>query len=195
MNATGTLVEDATVRYSIDSSASKFLLQAFSTGLFSAFAHNPTIAIRDFQGDISFTLDNGVVKDAGLHLRIRPESLEVVDDISEKDRQEIQHRMLTEVLETDRFPEIAYECSGVTASGNADRYWLALKGDLSLHGVTHPLPVSARVVINGDALRASGECTVRQSDYDIAAVSAAGGTIKIKDELKFTFDIAGRKQS
>lgn len=35
---------------------------------------------------------------------------------------------------------------------------------------------------------------MRQSDYKIALVSAASGTIRVKDELKFTFDIAARKQ-
>jgi hypothetical protein len=33
-----------------------------------------------------------------------------------------------------------------------------------------------------------------QSDYDIPLVSVAGGTLKLKDELKFAFDIVARKQ-
>ena len=44
--------------------------------------------------------------------------------------------MCDEVLETDRFPEIVYECSRVSASGSGDRYWVALNGELTLHGVT-----------------------------------------------------------
>jgi hypothetical protein len=32
------------------------------------------------------------------------------------------------------------------------------------------------------------------SDFEIRPVSAAGGTIKLKDELKLSFDIAARKQ-
>jgi hypothetical protein len=56
------------------------------------------------------------------------------------------------------------------------------------------VPVSARVVINGSSVRATGDFSVRQSDYEIAAVSAAGGTIKLKDEVKLTFDIVARKK-
>ena len=82
----------------------------------------------------------------------------------------------------------------MTGSGNGDRYWVALNGELTLHGVTRSLPVSARVVISGDSLRASGEFAVRQSDYEIALVSAAAGTIRVKDELKCKFDIVARKQ-
>jgi hypothetical protein len=48
--------------------------------------------------------------------------------------------------------------------------------------------------MNDRSLRASGEFTVLQTDYDIRPVSAAGGTIKLKDELKCTFDIVARKQ-
>jgi polyisoprenoid-binding protein YceI len=102
--------------------------------------------------------------------------------------------MCEEVLETNRFPEIVYECSRVSASGSGDRYWGALNGELALHGVTMPLSVSARVVINGDSLRATGEFSLRQSDYEITPVSAAAGTIKVKDEVKCNFDIVARKQ-
>jgi hypothetical protein len=47
----------------------------------------------------------------------------------------------------------------------------------------------------GDMLRATGEVSIRQSDYGIEPVSAAGGTIKLKDELKLSFDISARKQA
>jgi hypothetical protein len=43
-------------------------------------------------------------------------------------------------------------------------------------------------------LRATGDFPLRQSDYEIRPVTAAGGTIKLKDELKLSFDISARKQ-
>jgi hypothetical protein len=49
-------------------------------------------------------------------------------------------------------------------------------------------------VINGSLLRASGEFSVRQTDYGIAPVTAAAGAIKVKDEVKCTFEIVARKQ-
>jgi hypothetical protein len=54
--------------------------------------------------------------------------------------------------------------------------------------------VWAQVRIDGDTLRAYGEFSLRQTDYNIKLASVAGGTIKLKDELKFTFDMAARKQ-
>ncbi len=193
MHATRPLAEDATVRYAIDAKGSTFVAQAFATGLLSAFGHNPKIAVRDYQGEVSFTQTGPTIEGARLRITLQADSLEVIDDISEKDRQEIHRKMCEEALETDRFPEIVYDCSRVSASGSGDRYWVALTGELTLHGVTQNLPVSARVVINDSTVRASGEFGVRQSDYEIAPVTAAAGAIRIKDEVKCTFDIVARK--
>jgi polyisoprenoid-binding protein YceI len=74
------------------------------------------------------------------------------------------------------------------------QYWIALNGALTLHGATRTQPVSARASLIGDMLRATGEVSIRQSDYGIQPVTAAGGTIKLKDDLKLSFDIFARKQ-
>jgi polyisoprenoid-binding protein YceI len=185
--------EDATVRYSIETKGSTFTVRAFATGLLSTLGHNPTIAIPDFNGEVSVNPDT--VEKSSLRIEIDPASLAVTNDVSEKDRQEITRRMQAEVLETDSFPQIVYECSRVSASTIGEgQYWAALNGELTLHGVTRAQPVSARVSVIGDMLRATGEVSIRQSDYGIEPVSAVGGTIKLKDELKLSFDISARKQ-
>ena len=56
------------------------------------------------------------------------------------------------------------------------------------------MPVSARVSVNGSSLRATGEFALRQSDFGIAPVSAAAGTIRVKDEVKCAFDILALRQ-
>jgi len=188
------MTEGATVRHIIDPSQSNFVIQVSAAGLLSAFGHNPKIAIRDFQGEVDFTLDGSPLAGARMYLRIRADSLEVIDDVSEKDRDEIRRRMQQEVLETSEFPEIVYECPRVSASGGGNRYWVALKGELSLHGVRKGMPISATVTLNGNSLRASGEFTLRQSDYGIVPVTAAAGTIRVKDEVRCTFDIVARRQ-
>jgi polyisoprenoid-binding protein YceI len=70
-----------------------------------------------------------------------------------------------------------------------------LNGDLTLHGVTRNQAISVRVSVDGDTLRATGDFSIRQSDFEIKPVSAAGGTIKIKDELKLSFNISARNQA
>jgi polyisoprenoid-binding protein YceI len=161
--------------------------------MLSAFAHSPTIAIPDFQGEVQW--NSSALEDASLRLVIRAPSLTVTDDISDKDRQEIERKMYQEVLETDGFPEIVYECSRVSSIQKIGEgsYGVVLNGELALRGVTRDQPVSARVTLKGDTLRAAGEFSVRQSDYEIKPVSAAGGTVKLKDELKLSFDVTARK--
>jgi polyisoprenoid-binding protein YceI len=181
-------------QYVIDAKGSSFVVQAFSSGILGAFGHSPRIAIRDFGGEVQVTCDSATIVDARVRMSIRANSLEMIDKISEKDRNEMHRQMFNDVLETDRFPEIVYECSQASANGAGNRFWVTLKGEVTLHGVTQPQPVTARVLMNDGSLRASGEFTVLQTDYDIRPVSAAGGTIKLKDELKCTFDIVARKQ-
>jgi polyisoprenoid-binding protein YceI len=185
----------APARYVVDAGRSTFTVQAFSTGLLSAFGHNPRIAVRGLEGKVQLVATGATLEDAQLQISIPADSLAVTDDMSDKDRREIHRQMYEEVLEVDRFPLIRYDCSRVTLNGSGDRYWAALNGELTLHGETHALPISARVVIAGDNLRASGEFSVKQSEYGITPVSVAGGAIKLKDEIKCTFDVAARKQA
>jgi polyisoprenoid-binding protein YceI len=182
------------VRYLIDAKRSTFTVRAFATGMLLAFAHNPTIAIQDFEGEVSLNPD--AVEPSSLRMVIHAASLTVTDDISEKDRREINRKMHEEVLETDTFADIEYECTRVSGSKIAEgQYMAALNGELTLHGVTRSQPVSARGRLNGDTLRAIGDFSIRLSDYEIRPITAAGGTIKLKDELKLSFDISARKQA
>jgi hypothetical protein len=45
-----------------------------------------------------------------------------------------------------------------------------------------------------DTLRAQGSFTLLQSDYGLKIASVAGGGLKLKDELKFSYFILGRRQ-
>jgi polyisoprenoid-binding protein YceI len=185
--------EGTTVHYIIETKGSTFTVRAFAAGLLSAFGHNPTIAIPDFEGEIFLNAD--AMEQSSLRIVIHSASLTVTDDISAKDHEEIDRRMHQEVLESNSFPDVAYECSRLSASKTGEgQYWVALNGELTLHGVKRAQPVSARVSVNGATLRAMGDFSIRQSDYEIRPVSAVGGTIKLKDELKLSFDISARTQ-
>jgi polyisoprenoid-binding protein YceI len=185
--------EDATVRYIIETMGSSFVVGGFATGLFGSFGHNPTIAVPEFAGEA--VLNPDAVELSSLRIVIPADSLRATTDIPEKDREEMDRRMHREVLESGYFSQIVYECSGVSASkiGNG-QYWMVLNGKVTLHGVARVQPVSARVWVNGDMLRATGDLSLRQSDFKIRPVSAAGGTIRLKDEVRLSFEISARKQ-
>jgi polyisoprenoid-binding protein YceI len=116
--------------------------------------------------------------------------------MSDKDRREIERLINEQVLQVEQYPTIVFASSHMSASKTGDgQYWGALNGDLTMHGVTHGLTVPTRVSISGDVLRASGNFSVLQSDYGIAPISVAGGSLKVKDELKFVFDIVARRET
>jgi polyisoprenoid-binding protein YceI len=179
--------------YALDKSSSKFTVRAFATGMLSSLGHSPTFAIRDFAGEASF--DPAVPAAASLGLRIRADSLELIDDIKSKDRREMESTMNQSVLESAKYPEIVFASTSVSSNTLGEgRYQVNVSGDLCLHGVTRPLRVPAQLTVLGDMFRAAGEISLSQTSFGIQPVSVAGGTLKLKDELKFTFDIVARKQ-
>jgi polyisoprenoid-binding protein YceI len=166
----------------------------FSAGMLSAFGHSPIIAIRDFSGEAE--VDPADPHRSSLKLIIKADSLSVKDDISDKDRHEIERTMKQDILETLSYPEIVYECSNFSANKSGDgQYTVTLDGELTMHGVTHTQSVPARVTLTGDSLRAFGNFTLLQTDYDLKLASVAGGALKVKDELKFSFNILARKKA
>ena len=180
-------------RYVIDGRASRFTVQATATGLLARMGHNPNIGIRDLSGEMKF--DPEKLEAGSFRLVIKTSSLSVQDDISDKDRREIERLMNQEVLETAKFPEILYDAPTISVTKMTDMLYSAtINGDLTMHGVTRKHPITARVATFGSMLRASGDFTLDQTDYDIKLVSVAGGALKLKDELKFSFEIIARRR-
>jgi polyisoprenoid-binding protein YceI len=187
----------ATVRYALDAGRSTFTVQAFATGLLSGFGHDPTIEILDFTGEARF--DPQTLANASIRAVARTGSLRVVDDVKEKDRQEIERTMLDEVLEVARHPEATFESTSITVTRIVEgRYKARIVGDLTLHGATRKgLWIMAQVIVSGESgeLRARGEFALKQTEFGIKPVSVAAGALKLKDEVKLTFDLVGREAS
>jgi polyisoprenoid-binding protein YceI len=178
--------------YRLDAAASTFTVQAFAEGLFSAFGHDPVIGVRRFEGEVALvpvTFDN-----VSLKLRIDASSLAVANDLKEKDRREIEHTMRQEVLEIHKYPEIVFQSNNISLARLGEgRYRARVIGALTLRGVTqNNVWISGEVTVRPDGLRAKGEFALKQTDYKIKPVSVAGGTLKIKNEVKGRFDVLAR---
>jgi polyisoprenoid-binding protein YceI len=184
--------EAAAVRYRLDAGQSRFTVQGSADGLLSMFGHDPVIAICGFGGDVR--LVPGALEASSLLMLVQADSLAVVNKVSDKDRREMERAMRDDLLETARYPEIVFMSTKVSATQTAeDQYRARIIGNLSLHGVTREHLIDAQLTLGGDGLRARGEFPLRQTDYNIRPVSVAGGTLKMKDELRFSFDIFAGK--
>lgn len=191
LNPSGAMPELA-VRYTLNSNLSRFKVQATASGLLSAFAHNPVILVPAFSGEARF--DPGSLDSAYLRMVIDAGLLDVSDDMNDKDREEIRRLMYDEVLDVGSYPEIIYQCSSVTGSSvGQGRFWLNLSGELTMHGVTRPQRVAATLAVDERSLRAAGDFSLKQSDYQIKLVSSIGGALKVKDELRCSFNIVAEK--
>jgi len=188
-----TRADSGLVHFVIDARASLFTVQALASGIVAVVAHSPKFAIRDIDGAVEFVPDT--LQGASLRMTINATSLEIMDEVGKADRREIERVMFDEVLEKNSYPKIEYQSSRISAVKTGESMYRSnIVGDLTLHGTTRGLSLEAQVVAGEDTLRAQGSFTLQQSDYGLKIASVAGGTLKLKDELKFSFFILGRRQ-
>jgi polyisoprenoid-binding protein YceI len=185
--------QSRTRTYTIVPSESSFWVFVGKAGLFSAFAHNHEIGVKSFSGRV-------VVPEAGaaggsLEIEVDAPSLAVLDkEPSEEDKKKIFDSMHNEVLESAKHQKITFKSvsvSDVKQTGN-DGYSFVINGDLTLRGVTKRIAVPVAATITPQQLRATGKYTLKQTDYGIKPYSAAGGTIKVKNEVVVNFNIVAK---
>ena len=183
-----------TASYSIDSQQSKVEIHVGKQGAFSAFGHDHLVAAKQVSGDANF--DAQKLDQSSVRLKIPTKSITVIDPgESEKDRKAVQATMEGEkVLDVAKFPEIIFTSTSVSGAKKIPEGWeLTLAGKLNLHGVEKPVTFPLRVTANANELHGKGELSVLQTDYGITPVKVGGGTVKVKDELKITFNIVARQ--
>lgn len=179
------------ISYQVDPTQGRFVVRVFSGGMLRMFGHDHTISIKDFSGSVEIVSPS--LEQSSLRLKVKANSLAVSDaGVSAKDRTEIENTMRKQVLDVERFPEILFTSTRVTATKISENdYQVSLEGRLQLHGVTRTETIPVRVTVDGKDLHARGEFPLRQSNYGIKPVAAAGGTVKVKNEIKLTFDLVG----
>lgn len=178
-------------RYLLDSSRSKFIARAFSGGLLWFKGHDHLVAVRDFTGEAQITPDS--IMPASLQITAKAESLVETRDVFTEPQKQIINRELREiVLLPEQYPDIVFRSTNITgrAIGNSV-YDLKIVGALTLHGVTRQISIPTKVTLSGNELRAQGEFSINRSDFKVKATSALHGMIRVRDKVKFEFDIVG----
>jgi polyisoprenoid-binding protein YceI len=189
----GTQMGLATVKYQINATASRFTVQAFATGILSALGHNPRIGIRDYDGEIQFVPET--YEKTTVRVTVRSSAMEVLDEMKKDDRIKLEQEMFEKVLDVKHFATVVYASKAITVHKlDFDLLQAQVTGELSFHGVTRTHAFDARIASMGTTLRVSGEFWLRQSDYGIKPISFAGGALRLKDEVKFNFELVARKQ-
>jgi len=182
----------ATQRYRLDASQSKFIAHALAGGLLWFKGHDHLVAVREFTGEAQLT--PGSVIPSSLQITAKADSMVETSSVFTEPQKQIIDKELREiVLEPSKYPDIIFRSTNVTGKSTGNQYDLSITGDLSLHGVTRQITIPTKVTVTGNDLRAIGEFSIDRGDFKVKATSAVHGLVRIRDKVKFTFDIVGHQ--
>ena len=161
----------------IDTARSVLTVRVYKTGLFSAFAHDHEIRAQ---------IQKGIIDEERnlVEFTVDARTLKVLDPkVSDSDRAEIQSTMLgPKVLDSEKFNQIQFRSTSIGELGEGK--W-TVRGDLSVHGQTRRV----KVEVEGSDGHYTGGVQLRQTEFGITPISIAGGSIKVKDEIRVEFEI------
>ncbi len=182
-------------RYRIDAAASRFTVRAFATGMLSFLGHDPVFVARDLGGELTFGDDR--IANLGVELVVRAASIEVTGIASASDRKQIEERMWGEVLAVASHPEVVFRGAAAADTEKLPdgTYQIQVEGELSLRGVARPHRVACQLRAFSDGFRLGGQSAVRMSEHGIPPVTALGGSIRLKDDVRLAFDLAALSEA
>lgn len=138
------------------------------------------------QGRIRYFSDD--LGKSSVELEFSSASLHVRDPgLEDKKRQEVQQTMEgPRVLDVRAYPRILFKSSNVKQT----KGMLEIIGDLTLRGNSRKVTVLAKVNPSGPHFQATGNSRFRQTEFGIKPVTAGAGTVRVKDEVKLTFQVS-----
>ena len=163
---------------SFDLQHSTMTVYVYKQGIFAFASDNHEISAPIVSGSLDDALH-------AVELNVDATKMRVVDPKSSSgQRDKVQANMLgPDILDVQNFPAISYRSTKIDETDA--RHW-SVAGNLTLHGQTHPVSVRVEKL---DAVRFSGSAIVQQSTFGITPLKVAGGTIRVKDEVKIEFAI------
>ena len=178
--------------YAVDLSASEINVTIFHDGFLGKVRPSNTLAVKTFGGRINLPPKD--LSRATVAIDAEAKSLaNIYPEISDIERRELHSVLHSKVLESERFPQITFRSVKVTEIKEVgEKKSFVLHGDLTIHGVTKRFTAPANMTITGGQLRATGETTLKQTDFGMTPYSGGFGMIKIRDEVKVSFNVVAK---
>jgi polyisoprenoid-binding protein YceI len=179
-------------RYAIDPASSRVLVHVGRSGLLGFAGHEHEVIAPVHDGVAVIDLDHP--ETSSVELTIRAAALHVTGQGEPPgDVPKVQQAMLgPECLDAARFPTIRFVSKAVAVGGKGGGALdLALRGDLTIHGVTREVLVPVRVLLGAGAVTVTGTTKLRQTQFGIQPISKAG-VVNVKDELLLEWHLEAR---
>ena len=179
--ATQSLARDSVV-YELAPS-SRLVVRTGKAGLFGFAGHEHLIQAREFSGRIVYYPQQP--ESSRVTVSIATGRLEVLTPPDTAEIRKVTAAMRTEVLDVAQYSEITLTSQAVEKTGDT----LRVQAALTMKSRTRTVPLTVRVLIGPDTLRATTTFTVRQSDYGIRPYRGGpGGTVRVADAVTFDID-------
>lgn len=182
--------------YRVDPQRSRVFMRTGRDGPMKAAGHDHVIASVDVEGLVLVSSDHGKAR---ADLRLPLQRL-VVDDPAYREKFGLEpelpesaiegttRNMQEKVLESGRFPWAT--ASVRVSSMQQDRAELEVR--VTLHGVSFDYKVPAALAVDAETLTVSGSMTVSHGDFGLAPFSAAGGLLRVAENVEIVLEIVAR---
>ena len=179
--------------YAIDGAVSSASAHVGKTGFASFAGHEHVVLAQHIQGEVIFDLQS--FGQSSVDIIVDARSLKVREEGEpEGDAAKVQQKMRgPDQLNVHQHRTIHFQSTAVkgkqTGPATAE---LSVAGDLSLHGLSKPCTVLLTLDLNGDRLVATGKVVIKLSDFGIEPSGAAGGMVKVENDVPVEFKIGAR---
>jgi polyisoprenoid-binding protein YceI len=179
------LVSGDATSYRVVAEESRMTVHVGTAGLFKMFGHEHRIDVRGLSGQVDW--DPEAPESSRFRLEVDASSLSVADEeLSEKDRAQVQSDMETKALAVAENPRIVFESAEVDVERPGQ---LKLRGSLDLRGVKKPVEVPVTLEVSEGRVRAKGTMELESGSWGVPQISAAGGSVKTSEDLTIEFEI------
>jgi polyisoprenoid-binding protein YceI len=180
--------------YAVDEAKSSASAHVGKTGIASFAGHEHVVEAHRMRGEVAF--DPQDFAHASVQLGIEAQSLTVrPEGEPEGDAAKVQEAMRgPDQLDVTKHAFIQFRSTNVIGrqTGPAS-YQLSVAGELMLHGTRRLVTLPIQLEVQSDALIASGTLTVKLTDFGIEPTSAAGGMVKVENDVPIQFKIVARR--
>lgn len=179
--------------YRVDPQRSRVLMRTGREGSMKAAGHDHVIASADVEGLVLLGSDP---QKSRADLRLPLQQL-IVDDPAHRERFGLEpelpasaiegttRNMQDKVLESNLFP-------WATASIrllSIEQQEAQLAATVTVHGMSFDYRLPAAITSDPDTLTVSGSMTIRHEDFGLEPFSAAGGLLRVAEDIEVVFEI------